>query len=451
MTEMAADAIQMPRLTDFIRTLRRADVRISPAETLDSFAAAELVGYTNKGLLKDALAVTLAKSANEQETFDWVFEQFFRFDPLNVGSEVNTDKLAQVAAGSLSNLLLQGDQSAINQRFIEAATEVQVDQIKVFTQKGLYTMRLLQAMGLTEAQEQIQNLQGQGDASSLRLAGQLDERLEVLRLEARDYVEQQFLLYSDSEGREVREKILSTVKLAHIEQHHIQPVQEIIRRMVTKLKAASRTRMRPVKKRKLDVARTLRYNNRYDNHIFSLKWKSKKLTRPQVFVVCDVSGSVVAYARFMLMFLCALKDVLSKVRAFAFSGRLQEITDTLQEYDQPFDAINEILLTCAGGSTDYGRAFKDFSELALADLNARSTVIILGDGRNNYGAARSDLLRRISERAFQLIWLNPEPKLSWTHGDAEMKSYQPYCHQVSVCNNLQHLERVVSRLVMANR
>lgn len=456
MTEVTARTLGVPRLADFIRTLRRAELRISPAETLDSLAAAELVGYTDKGLLKDALAVTLAKSFAEQQTFDLVFEQFFRFDALSAGNDaapVDAAPVKQqpVAADALSSLLLNGDQAAINQRFIDAESEVRVDQIKVFTQKSLYTMRLLQAMGVNEVQERLQSLRGQGDEQSLRMALQLGERLEALRLEARDYVERQFLLYSDSEGREIREKILSTIKLAHIEQHHIQSVRQIIHRMATKLKAASRVRTKRIKMKKLDVSGTLRYNNRFDNHIFSLKWKSKRRTRPKVFAVCDVSGSVAAYARFMLTFLYELEDVLPKVRTFAFSGRLREVTKMLKGHDHPDEAIAEVLQNCAGGSTDYGRAFDDFSELALDDLNKRSTLIILGDGRNNYGDARSDLLRRISERVGRLIWLNPEPMLNWTHGDSEMKSYRPYCHQASVCNNLQHLSRIVSDLVMATQ
>ena len=417
----------MQRLTDFIRALRRARIRISPAETLESLAAAECVGYAHRQQFKDALGATLAKSAADKRIFSRVFEAFFHFDTVSA--------------------TLAEDVAAINRRFVAAGRTARVDQIQVFTQKGLYTNRLLQAMGFDETQQTLHRLEQSTDPAMLRQAEQMREQLAHLRTQARGFVEQQFLLYADSDGSALRENLLRTVNLAHIEKHHLEAIRQLIRRMAQKLKAARSTRARRSKMRQLDVAKTLRYNTRFDNHLFSLKWKTKKPTKPQVFAVCDVSGSVAAYARFMLMFLLALGDVLPKMRAFAFSARLYEVTAELQGQDQPAEAINEVLHRCAGGSTDYGRAFGDFCELALTDLNAQSTLIILGDGRNNGGDARTDLLRRLAERAGRVLWLNPEPESSWGHGDSEIEAYRRHCHQVSVCNSLQHLERIISRLV----
>ena len=184
----------------------------------------------------------------------------------------------------------------------------------------------------------------------------------------------------------------------------------------------------------------------YDGNLFELHWKAVKIDRPKVFAICDVSGSVSNYARFMLMFLYSLEELLPKVRAFAFSSYLGEVTDLFSQ--QPLaDAVAEALLRYGGGSTDYGQAWSDFTDLCLNDIDQRSTVIILGDGRNNYGRHRAELLQQLYQRCQRLIWLNPEPENFWSIGDAEMTRYSAYCHQIEQCNSLRHLERVISNLL----
>ncbi len=185
---------------------------------------------------------------------------------------------------------------------------------------------------------------------------------------------------------------------------------------------------------------------RYEGTIVDLAWKATRVDRPKVFAICDVSGSVAQYARFMLMFLYSVEEVLPGVRAFAFSSDLGEVTDLFRR-EGIDEAIAQTLLDYSGGSTDYGQAFEDFIRLALDDVDKRSTIIILGDARNNYGEPRTDLLKTLYDRSRRLIWLNPEPRASWGGGDSEMRRYRAYCSQAEVCNSLVHLERVVSNLL----
>jgi uncharacterized protein with von Willebrand factor type A (vWA) domain len=185
---------------------------------------------------------------------------------------------------------------------------------------------------------------------------------------------------------------------------------------------------------------------KYDDAIFDLHWKSQKVDRPKVFAICDVSGSVASYAAFMLMFLYSLDEVLPRVRSFAFSSELGEVS-TLFAANELDDAIALTLRQYGGGSTDYAQAFSDFRRLCLDDIDKRSTVIILGDGRNNNADARGDILKEIYDRARRVIWLNPEARSLWNTGDSEMRHLAPYCHQVEECGTLAQLERVVSRLL----
>ena len=184
----------------------------------------------------------------------------------------------------------------------------------------------------------------------------------------------------------------------------------------------------------------------YDGHIFDLHWKSVKVDRPKVFAICDVSGSVANYARFMLMFLYSLEEVMPKVRFFAFSSDLAEVTELFAR-NKIEDAIAKTLRDYGGGSTDYGQALVDFKRKCLKDVDNRSTIIILGDARNNYGEAKQEILQAIYLRSKRVIWLNPESRNTWNVGDAEMRKYTPYVHQAEECNSLLHLERTVSNLL----
>jgi len=281
-----------------------------------------------------------------------------------------------------------------------------------------------------------------------RLGQELKKRRDWLREQVRDYVERQFLLHADATGRRLREELLRKVKLSNVEHRNFRLIQEIVFRMAKKLVALHSRRRKVFKRGQLNVPRTLRYNMSYDGSIFDLHWKSVKVDRPKVFAICDVSGSVASYARFMLMFLYSLDEVMPKVRSFAFSSDLAEVTD-LFERSKIEDAIAKVLRDYSGGSTDYGQAFADFRKLCMDDVDNRTTIVILGDARNNYGDPRTDILKEMYDRAKRVIWLNPESRSTWNVGDAEMRKYTAYVHQAEECNSLVHLNRVVGNLLRA--
>jgi uncharacterized protein with von Willebrand factor type A (vWA) domain len=496
-------------LTNFIRALRNADVRISTAETLDAFNTVQLVGYRDRQLLKDSLGLVLPKTQDEKAAFDTCFDQFFAFrerTPLrsldaspsdetttsadgsdspqqsnaeagsgNVGSGEAQGKgtgngqagnespdATELAMGAgqlgvgersspqseLGQLLIRANSIEINIAINSAGQRVKVQQIELFTQKGLYTRRILDAMGHGELQEEIFKLSDSESLPDRRLAQDLGRRRDWLRERVRDDVEHQFLLHADVTGRRLRESLLRNVRLSSLEQRHQRQLQDIVHRMARKLVAAYSRRRKVFRRGQLHVPRTLRRNMKYDDAIFDLHWKSVKTDQPKVFALCDVSGSVANYARFMLMFLYSLEEVLPKVRSFAFSSDLGEVSQLFQRHSVE-DAIALTLRQYGSGSTDYGQALADFHRLCLDDIDRRTTVIILGDARNNYGDARTDALKDVHDRAKTVLWLNPEARPAWNTGDSEMKHYAPYCQQVSECGTLTQLERVVDRLLRA--
>ena len=488
-------------LTNFIRSLRMADVRISTAETLDAMSTVELVGYKDREFLKHSLALVLPKTADEKETFDSCFDQFFAFHDVQgehgeggeaadseegqehgeggEGGEGGGDRQpGQQASGKKkkskakpnNNLYEEEEeedlgpgemaeassklgQQLMNNSIVELTTEmaaageaVNVREIQIFTQKGLYTRRIMDEMGLADLNQEISDLKESQAIPSRRLGQELKRRRDFLREQVRDYVERQFLLNADVSGKKLREELLRKVKLSNVEHRNFRLIQEIVYKMAKKLTTMHSRRKKVFKRGALNVPRTLRHNMSYDGNIFDLHWKSVKVDRPKVFAICDVSGSVAAYARFMLMFLYSLDEVMPKVRSFAFSSDLAEVTELFMR-NSIEDAIAKVLRDYSGGSTDYGQALLDFKNNCLDDVDNRTTIIILGDARNNYGEAHAEILKEMYDRSKRIIWLNPEARLSWNTGDSEMRRYGAYSHQVEECNSLMHLERVVGNLL----
>ena len=402
-------------LTNFIRSLRNAEIRVSTAETLDALSAVELVGYRDKEFLKDSLSIVLPKTPDEKETFETCFDQFFAFNDISgessSDSELEEDgeegegSESQGEGGSaggerqnrqarakknksksksknlslieeeeeedlgpgemtdpkseLGKLLLNNSVVELTTKMANAGEAVEVREIQVFTQKGLYTRRIMDEMGLTELNYEIGDLRQASSVPERRLGQELRKRRDWLREQVRDYVEKQFLLNADVSGKRLREELLRKIKLSNVEHRNFRMIQEIVFKMAKRLATMHSRRKKVFKRGALNVPRTIRNNMAYDGAIFDLHWKSIKVDRPKVFAICDVSGSVANYARFMLMFLYSLEEVMPKVRSFAFSSDLAEVTD-LFERNKIEDAISKTLRDYGGGSTDYGQAFLDF-------------------------------------------------------------------------------------------
>ena len=475
-------------LVEFVQVLRAADVKVSSAETLDAMETLDIIGIENRVLLKNSLSMVLSKNPEEKEAFNTSFDRFFSFnkfssennataldddthqddgefdpesDPPNQQSgqggqgggqgggteapgELDFEQLA--AQSELGKLLLSGDRMEVMIKMAEAGRQVNVNEIVVFTQKGLYTRKIMEAMGLKVLQDEVGELQEEGGRPQMHLAGQLKSARDYLREQVRDYVEKQFFLHADESGKQLREELLKKVKLSNLEKRNFKDVQEIVFKMAKKLVSIHSKRRKTFKRGQLDIRKTLRSNMQYDGMLFDLKWKSQKVDRPKVICICDVSGSVSNYSRFLLMFLYSLAEILPKVRSFAFSSDLGEVTRLFQQ-SKLEDAMAKTMRDYGNGSTDYGQMLADFRSHVLKDVDSKTTVIILGDARNNYGDPKSEILREVYNKAQRVIWLNPEPKSSWTVGDAEMKKYAPCCHQTEVCNSLVHLERVVGNLL----
>lgn len=453
-------------LVDFIKALRGTGVRTSTAETLDAVAAVKIVGYSNRDYLKSALATTLAKTEDDHQKFNLCFDQFFSFNALDsYGEKQPAQKPPESTAARLlqslrpqppapaqpqsplGQMLMQGNPQQVAVALAQAGAAANVNQIRVLTQKGLYGRRMMMQMGLAEMEQEMWNAEQSTDPQQQQLAQNLREAREQLREEVRQYVERQLLLQAAGESRALRESIMLETRLDNLRE--FKDVQILVRKLAKRLVATHSRRRKVFQRGKLDVRTTIRRNIAYGGVLLETHWKTKKVDRPKVMAICDVSGSVSQYAKFLLMFLYSLTDVLKNVRAFAFSSDLVEVTQLFDQYDLN-DAIDATLKRVGGGSTDYGRSLQTFADLCLNEVDNRTTVIMLGDARNNYGEPRTELLRQLHARSRQLIWLNPENRSRWGSGDSEMKRYRPYCTWAEPVQSLAQLERFISHLLRYN-
>ncbi|CBL46140.1 Conserved hypothetical protein [gamma proteobacterium HdN1] len=451
-------------LNEFIHALRGAGVRISTAEAMDAARALQLTGYTDRSHLRDALAATLAKTNAENATFLNCFEQFFnatnygksetpaKEQPSTRQKQSKTqDGQAQETAppqSPLAQLLLSGDQGAIQAAFAQAGAAAEVAKIRMITQKGLYGRRLMMAMGLGALEEELWKAEASNSASQQALARALRDAREHLRSRARQYVEREFMLQAAQAQRELSEEILMDLSLNQLQD--FTKLLPLVQKLAKRLVAMHHRQRREAIRGRLDFRKTLRHSIPHDGTIVHLYWKTRKVDRPALMVLCDVSGSVAASAKFLLMFLYAMAEVIPKMRAFAFSSQLGEVTELFDSL--PLEkAIAQTMARYGMGSSDYGRSLEDFTALTKNNIDRRTTLIILGDARNNNADPRLDLWEPLCRKAGRVYWLNPEDRTRWGSGDSEMPAYQTWITQACECRNLKQLERFAATLLKASQ
>jgi uncharacterized protein with von Willebrand factor type A (vWA) domain len=460
-------------LGDFIHALRHDGLPISPSETLDALNAAKLIGLHHPQILKGALATTLAKSVAHQAQLSVLFDKFFSIHSLaaknkdeqsnqkNTPHEQNSEEANTTAIendtqkspkpenhsaikSALAQQLLNDDQTALQMAINAAAEDAGAAKMQIFTQQPVVSMRIMTALGDNQLNKELSELAKEDGNGAL--VEVLRKKQQRLRQQVKGYVEQQYLLYSKNNSLQLREEHLQKIKLSNIDISQYQLMLRLVKQAAKKLASVHSRRQKVSKRGILDVRKTIAANAAFDGFLFHTKWKSTRIERPKVFVLCDVSGSVSRTARFLLLFLYSLQDVLPKVRSFVFASDLAEVTDSFKTLDLE-SAITDIMNSRANMSTDYGHALRDFNELAVQDIDNKTTVIMLGDARNNYGDSNADVWKNVYQRSKRVLWLNPEGHHSWDSGDSIMSEYSPYCSRVEHCSSLRDLTRILGSLL----
>jgi len=455
----------------FFRAARGAGVRVSPAESIDAMRAVSKIGFADREILRDTFLVTLAKTQEEKRALGDCFDLFFSQPepppsaPDNdngheeseagepgesaSGSAPDEQQAAQSAGGQpteglgpLAQMLLAQDRNQIAAAIANASNAASLSDIRYFTQRGIFSGRILEQMGIARLRDDLDNLTATNPSLAERLQGATDG----LRDAVRETVAQALLLYGREESENLRSEILRNAPLARIEPRQVDEMRALIRKIARRLRERYSKPRKRQRRGHLDVRRTLRRNAAWGGVPFLTAWKRKHRDRPKIVALCDVSGSVARVSDFFLLLIHSLHEVVDDVRSFAFSGDLIEVSDILEK-KSPEVAMAEIMSKVGFGSSDYGNSFADFENEWMNSITPQTTVIVLGDARNNNLDPRADILRRISERSKRLVWLNPEGRMAWGFGDSEMWRYATFCSVVRQCATAKQLERAVSDIV----
>ncbi len=438
-------------ITRFVHALRNADVAVSPAESIDALRILAAVGVRDLGLFKRSLSLTLAKSTTDKSKFSECFDRFFGIatfldSPMkNLLRNTNLQSLMTELekenrdAARVVQWVLKQDTTQLNAQLFAIAEQVGLYEIRFLRDKGAVVRKLNAAFGVDALHKLLSNLQGEQHTGAAYLG-------QYLQGEIKQFVDSQYEIVAAAPARQTLRTRALTAQLSQIPKGYQAEVESAVKEFAAQLHNKYRRHRRRSSKGNLDIARMLRKNLPYDGTMMELAYKKKRKEEGTLYLLCDVSGSVAQISRMMLLVTHYLHDLLPKVRSFAFSNKLGEISNYFST-DNPEAAIDSVLFDWAGGNTDYGRAFVDFRKLVHHDMNRRSTLIILGDARSNFHPARAQIFKALSHRARRTLWLNPEPREYWQVADSDMLSYAPFCSKVERVSSLAELRSFTRQLV----
>jgi uncharacterized protein len=459
-------------LIDFAVRLRQSGLKVSPAEILDATATLSCFNLADRAVFKDALRSTLIKRCRDIPVFDSLFELHFgggsksgaapdesEKRPLDRLREhlANKNQSSGTAMSRVTRLILSGRFGDLTKLMIENSHNLGMDRLAVYPIRGTFFLnRLRRKMELDNVAEQTEQLlaemmeQGLHDDEAQAVRQYVQRNLDRLHKTVEALVDRQVANKRFVTLRRLEEDELANRNLFQLSEQDILAMRPSVERLALRLKDRLSMRYRRAESGRFDIKTTLRKNVGFGGPLPDLRFRNKNPARPQVVTLCDVSRSVRNFSRFMLLFLYTLKEVVSRVRSFIFVGDIAEVTLLFQQYD-----LNEAVAMAAEGhgltypvGTDYGSCLTQFCEENLTSINSKTTVIVLGDARNNNLPPRLEALQAIAGRAKKLIWLNPESHLNWRLGDSVMELYKPFCTTVAECGNLKQLSAVIEENLM---
>jgi hypothetical protein len=456
------------RIVQFIAGLRAAGVRISLAESQDAFRATEFMGVLQRDAFRSALRATLIKERRDEPLFEKLFPLYFGSGgpPLIPPDQMLTpdqQKMLEAAmralAGDLNRLLQmlasgQGPSREEMERLAQQSAGRWGGRRP--EQQPRLTREMLKQMGLEGLAEQIEKLLEQLAQMGMTAEGQR-AILQLLMANRDALTEQAAQAAGQSIARNLTQQPPEKFDESELMQRPFQDLTESeareLRRLVTRLAAKLRSRAALRQKKgdgkTLDPKTTLRANLKTGGVPFDLHFKKRHL-KPKFALICDISTSMRPVAEFMLRLMYEMQDQVGKARSFAFNDHLEDVSDEFIAH-RPDEAIPLVLHRIPPGyyATDLGYGLQNFCEGYFDAVDHRTTVIFLGDGRNNFRNPRLDLFEQVKRRARRVVWFNPELRYLWGTGDSDMGQYAPLCDAVHQVSNLAELAEAVDRLFTA--
>ncbi|HET9969938.1 MAG TPA: VWA domain-containing protein [Streptosporangiaceae bacterium] len=468
-----------PTLAGFIAELRTIGLPVSVSENVDAMAAVLAMPIADRAALKSALAATLVKSADHYHAFEVIFDLFFGDSRVGIGDL--TDPAAGPAAANgaaaaangagragivaalsdadLSDLLfraaLAGDQVLIRAAVAEAVSRY-ADVEPGRPVAGVYylyrTLRRLDMDRLTARLIAADNPAGLPEMDRALAAERRRGQVADIRTEAEAEIRRRLVADRGAAAvaRTLRVPLPEDVDFLNASAEQLAAIRQAVQLLGRKLAARLVRKRRHHRRSALDFRRTIRKSLGSGGVPADLVFRKPHPSKPEIMLIADVSSSVAAFAGFTLQLASVISSEFSRVRSFAFTDGIEEITDDLGSAPDITAAVRSISsrpgVVRLDGHSDYGMVLESFWERWGPQIKAKTSVIILGDGRSNYHASRSYVLRAIRQRARHLYWLNPEPAHTWDSGDSIISEYGKFCDEVVECRNLRQLKEFVEAL-----
>jgi len=458
------------RILEFIGDLRRAELRISPSEAIDSLAAAAEIGLDDRDTFKTALASTLVKESRDLPTFDRLFDLYFLdLEALGTGLQKALgpedprmrDMLDQLASqdglelDDLTDLMLRGEGADMEMAIRGQGQNAGLERLMYFLQVGYFSRRIHDRFDWEAIERDLARIMKMLEAKGLdpgqlaRIRNYLDLRLEAFRRMIRQHVERELERRAYREGEKLTREVLSDKPLFALSPDEVAQMKAVVARLARKIKDALALRQRQEEKGRLDSRRTIRQSLQYGGVPMEVRYRRRHREKPKLVTMCDVSDSVRNASRFMLQLVWSLQECFSKVRSYVFVSEIAEVTQAFATY--PVDKAIDWALKSSPVDyhcrSDFGYAFSRYVRTELDSLDRKTTILMLGDARNNYNDPQAWALRQIRERVKGIIWLNPEGQWGWGIGDSVMPLYAPACDVVKECRTVGQLVEVVDQLV----
>ena len=471
-------------MSGFVVELRNAGLPVSLTENLDAMEAVKHIPIEDRDAFKYALATTLVKNEQHWKAFETVFEVYFslrgpEYNVLDEDGEIDEDSLEEWMSQQMRGMGGQGSSEEMSpeeiaemlfralmnadEAMMAAMARAAVTQFAGMEPGrpvgGTYylyrTLRNLDLDGMLDRLMEQSQERSEGDMTSLEERLEREEfenRIEDLKKEIESQIRRRLVADRGVEAmaKTLRKPLPEDVDFMHASREEMANIRKAIQPLTRKLAARLARKRKHKRKGPLDFRATVRQSLSYGGVPAEPRFRNPRPNKPELIVVADISGSVAAFARFTLHLVYALQNQFSKVRSFVFIDGLDEVTHMFQDEEDITNAVHRVNteadVVWVDGHSDYGHAFGVFWENYGSEISSKSTVMFLGDARNNYHATNAWVVKETAKKARSVFWLNPEPKSYWDTGDSVITEYSTHADGVFECRNLRQLEGFVDHL-----
>ncbi len=427
-------------LAGFVGQLRAAGLPVSLTENIDAMDAVRHVPLDDRPALRAAMAATMVKRPEHRPAFDAVFDAFFSLAPALVDDD--GDDLSAL----LEEALRSGDAETVQRLARLAVARLAGMEEGRGVRGSAYVFKTMRMLDVDGALARLLAGAGWLERDDLVVTAQR------LRDEVEAEVRRRLVVERGPEAvaRSVRRPLPEDVDFLHASRDDLAALQRTLRPLARRMASRLARRRRQGRHGRLDFRRTLRRSLSTGGVPADPRFRRPHPHKPEIVVLADVSGSVATFARFTLQLVHAMAGEFSAVRTFVFIDGIDEVTHLFAGTDDLAAALTRVHeeadVVAADGHSDYGRALTAFWARWGREITPRTSVVILGDARNNYHAAGAEVLAELRRRSRRLWWLNPEPRSYWDTGDSIVSEYAPHCHGVFECRNLRQLEAFVAQI-----